>query len=88
MLPDVQLVDVERQSAVLLVIVVDRIQVEEDCGRLLGDLDRVSVGLEVAVNLSMAVGRHVVEVGKVELGSLRLRARWSLDLKQEERKWI
>ena len=83
MLPDVQLVDVERQSiVVLVVIVVDRIQVEEDCGGLLSDLDGVPVGLRVAVGLGGVVGGHVVEVGKVELGSLRLRARRCLDLKR------
>ena len=83
MLPDVQLVDVERQGAVLLLVaVVDRIQVEEDRGGLLGDRDGVSVGLVVAVAVCVAVGRHVVEVGKVELGSLRLRAGRRLDLKR------
>ena len=83
MLPDVQLVDVERQGAVLLLVaVVDRIQVEEDRGGLLGDRDGVSVGLVVAVAVCVAVGRHVVEVGKVELGSLRLCARRRLDLKR------
>ena len=83
MLPDVQLIDVERQGAVLLLVaVVDRIQVEEDRGGLLGDRDGMSVGLVVAVTFGVDVGRHVVEVGKVELGCLRLRARRRLDLKR------